>query len=270
LFVRDRSSLQFVAIVAVQQLSFGSTRVRHIDAIDDIHIANNIANCANGLKQQAYNYQWMWKDPSVASPTRNIPLGRYGSASSSSVANSSKVSASSRASSHHTGRSNRSDRLTKQSQIIKSPSSLSNRRSPNLPKSTPEDGRLARGRDNTPKSALGADSVEVETAAISIAAPDNDEYTQRSDHPSLRNIMVHQPLTDDGDVASQSDHSSLISYPEDGVSHHHSNAFLCTIMLYALSHNYVSNRISLLFRLLPCLRCPITRIRAVIKMTMGQ
>jgi hypothetical protein len=36
--------------------------VRHIDAIDDIMIANNIANSANGDKTESYNYWWSWQD----------------------------------------------------------------------------------------------------------------------------------------------------------------------------------------------------------------
>ena len=50
------------ALLAVQELSFGSTKVRHMDAIDDILIANNIANSANGEKTESYNYLWMWQD----------------------------------------------------------------------------------------------------------------------------------------------------------------------------------------------------------------
>lgn len=51
-----------VALFAVQELSFGSSRVRHMDAIDDIMIANNIANSANGDKTESYNYWWSWQD----------------------------------------------------------------------------------------------------------------------------------------------------------------------------------------------------------------
>jgi hypothetical protein len=50
------------ALFAVQELSFGSSRVRHMDAIDDIMIANNIANSANGDKTESYNYWWSWQD----------------------------------------------------------------------------------------------------------------------------------------------------------------------------------------------------------------
>ena len=50
------------ALLAVQHLSFGSTKVRHMDAIDDILIANNIANSANGEKTESYNYWWSWQD----------------------------------------------------------------------------------------------------------------------------------------------------------------------------------------------------------------
>lgn len=50
------------ALIAVQQLSFGSTKVRHLDAIDDVLIANNIANSANGEKTESYNYWWSWQE----------------------------------------------------------------------------------------------------------------------------------------------------------------------------------------------------------------
>jgi hypothetical protein len=53
------------ALHAVQQLSYGSTKVRHIDAIDDILIANNIANSANGEKTESYNYWWSWQDSAL-------------------------------------------------------------------------------------------------------------------------------------------------------------------------------------------------------------
>mmetsp|Transcript_27195 Transcript_27195/g.39825 ORF Transcript_27195/g.39825 Transcript_27195/m.39825 type:complete len:870 (-) Transcript_27195:277-2886(-) len=50
------------ALHATQALSFGSTKVRHLDAIDDVAIANNIANSANGEKTESYNYWWIWQD----------------------------------------------------------------------------------------------------------------------------------------------------------------------------------------------------------------
>jgi hypothetical protein len=50
------------ALLAVQELSFGSSRVRHMDAIDDIMVANNISNSANGDKTESYNYAWSWQD----------------------------------------------------------------------------------------------------------------------------------------------------------------------------------------------------------------
>jgi len=53
------------ALLAVQELSFGSSRVRHMDAIDDIMVANNIANSANGDKTESYNYLWSWQDATV-------------------------------------------------------------------------------------------------------------------------------------------------------------------------------------------------------------
>mmetsp|Transcript_28175 Transcript_28175/g.51005 ORF Transcript_28175/g.51005 Transcript_28175/m.51005 type:complete len:797 (-) Transcript_28175:47-2437(-) len=71
------------ALIAVQQLSFGSTKVRHVDAIDDIQIANNIANSANGEKTESYNYWWTWQD-SASSHIRNS-LSRLRSPDSSSV-----------------------------------------------------------------------------------------------------------------------------------------------------------------------------------------
>lgn len=55
-------------MVAVQHLSFGSTKVRHLDAIDDVLIANNIANSANGEKTESYNYWWTWQDSSGVIP----------------------------------------------------------------------------------------------------------------------------------------------------------------------------------------------------------
>ena len=57
-------SLHTIALAAVQHLSFGSTKVRHLDAIDDVLIANNIANSANGEKTESYNYWWTWQDSS--------------------------------------------------------------------------------------------------------------------------------------------------------------------------------------------------------------
>uniref|UniRef100_A0A7S4QZ69 Ataxin-10 domain-containing protein n=2 Tax=Ditylum brightwellii TaxID=49249 RepID=A0A7S4QZ69_9STRA len=67
------------ALHAVQQLSFGSTKVRHMDTIDDIAIANNIANCASGEDAESYNYWWSWQDsaherkPMLEKSTRGIP-----------------------------------------------------------------------------------------------------------------------------------------------------------------------------------------------------
>jgi hypothetical protein len=50
------------ALQAVQQLSYGSAKVRHIDPIDDILIANNIANSADGETTESYNFMWSWED----------------------------------------------------------------------------------------------------------------------------------------------------------------------------------------------------------------
>jgi hypothetical protein len=46
------------ALQAVQQLSYGSTKVCHVDGIDEILIANNIASSANGQKIESYNFWW--------------------------------------------------------------------------------------------------------------------------------------------------------------------------------------------------------------------
>jgi hypothetical protein len=50
------------ALIAVHELSFASSKVRHIDSIDDILIANNLVNSANGKKTESYNYMWSWQD----------------------------------------------------------------------------------------------------------------------------------------------------------------------------------------------------------------
>ena len=54
------------ALLAAQQMSYGSTKVRHLGAIDDVLIANNIAKSANGEKVEAYNYWWRWQDDADA------------------------------------------------------------------------------------------------------------------------------------------------------------------------------------------------------------
>lgn len=60
------------ALQAVQELSFGSTKVRHMDAIDDIAIANNIAKIANGENgTESYNYYWRWQDDNSKGIQRN-------------------------------------------------------------------------------------------------------------------------------------------------------------------------------------------------------
>lgn len=60
----NRSSISVFpsALQAVQQLSYGSTKVRHVDKIDDIMIANNIANSANGETTESYHFWWSWQD----------------------------------------------------------------------------------------------------------------------------------------------------------------------------------------------------------------
>jgi hypothetical protein len=50
------------ALQAVQQLSYGSAKVWHIDPIDDILIANNILNSADGETTESYNFMWSWED----------------------------------------------------------------------------------------------------------------------------------------------------------------------------------------------------------------
>lgn len=50
------------ALQAVQQLSFGSSKVRHVHGIDDVLIANNLVKCANGQRTEAYGFMWSWKD----------------------------------------------------------------------------------------------------------------------------------------------------------------------------------------------------------------
>lgn len=50
------------ALQAVQELSYASSKVRHMDSIDDILIANNIVHSANGEKTESYNYIWTWAD----------------------------------------------------------------------------------------------------------------------------------------------------------------------------------------------------------------
>jgi hypothetical protein len=50
------------ALLAVHELSFASTKVRHLDAVDDVFIANDIAKCANGEKTESYSFLWSWQD----------------------------------------------------------------------------------------------------------------------------------------------------------------------------------------------------------------
>jgi len=56
------------ALLAIQQMSFGSTKVRHLGSIDDVFIANSIAKCAGGEKSESYNYWWKWQDEIDAPP----------------------------------------------------------------------------------------------------------------------------------------------------------------------------------------------------------
>ena len=53
------------ALQAVQDLSFGRTKVRHVSEIDDILIANKIAISSNGKKTESYGFVWGWKDDDV-------------------------------------------------------------------------------------------------------------------------------------------------------------------------------------------------------------
>ena len=53
------------ALIAVQQLSYGSLKVRHSSSgtIDDIAIANTIARCANNeTTRDSFNFLWAWED----------------------------------------------------------------------------------------------------------------------------------------------------------------------------------------------------------------
>lgn len=54
------------ALIAAQDFSYNSLKVRHVDAIDDVQIANNIAKSANGEKTESYNYMWSWQDTAGA------------------------------------------------------------------------------------------------------------------------------------------------------------------------------------------------------------
>ena len=60
----NRASLSVFpnALQAVQQLSYGSVKVRHAGFIDDILIANNIASSADGERTESYNFLWSWED----------------------------------------------------------------------------------------------------------------------------------------------------------------------------------------------------------------
>ena len=52
----------FAALLAVEELSYGSLIIQHAEAIDDIVIANNIAGCAEGLSDKSYGFYWKWED----------------------------------------------------------------------------------------------------------------------------------------------------------------------------------------------------------------
>jgi hypothetical protein len=89
---RSSVSIYPSALLAVQHLSFGSTKVRHMDAIDDIAIANNIANSANGEKTESYNYWWSWQD-AAGGIQKNLERQRSMESSSLFSANIGRTSA---------------------------------------------------------------------------------------------------------------------------------------------------------------------------------
>ena len=60
------------ALLAAQELSFGSIRVRHMNAIDDVLIANNIVHSANGEKTESYNCIWGWQHPALEGKGENL------------------------------------------------------------------------------------------------------------------------------------------------------------------------------------------------------
>lgn len=73
------------ALVAVHELSFASSKVRHDSgAIDDIAMANNIANSANGEKTESYSYLWSWQD-NAAEINKNLERGSSGDSFGSSI-----------------------------------------------------------------------------------------------------------------------------------------------------------------------------------------
>jgi hypothetical protein len=49
---------------AVQELSLynSNPKVRNIEAIDEIKIANQVASCANGERLESFGYLWAWKE----------------------------------------------------------------------------------------------------------------------------------------------------------------------------------------------------------------
>eukprot|EP00536_Pseudo-nitzschia_multiseries_P011380 jgi/Psemu1/289649/fgenesh1_pg.383_\ len=56
------------ALIAVQQLSYGSVKVRRSSSelIDDIAIANDIARSANNDKSGCYGFLWAWEDAKIS------------------------------------------------------------------------------------------------------------------------------------------------------------------------------------------------------------
>lgn len=45
-------------MAAVEEISFESTTTDHASTIDEIAIANNVVNAADGLTTQAYGFAW--------------------------------------------------------------------------------------------------------------------------------------------------------------------------------------------------------------------
>lgn len=54
--------LHKTAMAAAEEISFGSKTVDHSGSIDEIAIANNLVNAADGLTSRAYGFAWKWED----------------------------------------------------------------------------------------------------------------------------------------------------------------------------------------------------------------
>ena len=57
--------------------------MRHLGAIDDILIANNIAKSASGEKAETYNYWWRWEDDADANLANTVEYLKPSGAASS-------------------------------------------------------------------------------------------------------------------------------------------------------------------------------------------